>query len=201
MPPLLPSLGSLRSIPRFLNVGLVLGGLALSALAEAPKSLLPEFGTTGRQIEPKAKSGYDIRGWLPKDWVDNSSWAPVSIIYSQLKDPPADGVGAVRIDVIKVDSHHAQLTTKTGAMPYKQGTNYVVSGWVRSPSLTPAWVGFRQDEEPREFFAGKDLEVDTEWKRFSFEWTPDRDCAAWLFFNVAKAGTVDLAGIVLEEKP
>jgi hypothetical protein len=30
---------------------------------------------------------------------------------------------------------------------------------------------------------------------------PERDCAAWLQFNVPKAGTVDLAGIVLEEKP
>ena len=182
-------------------VAALLGGLALAALAEPPKSLLPEFGTTGRQIEPKAKSGYDIRGWLPKDWIDNSSWAPVSVMYSQLKDPPAEGVGAVRMEVMKVDAFNVQLTTKNGARPYKQGTTYVLTGWVRSPMLTPIWVGFRQDEEPREFFAAQDLEVDTEWKRFSFEWTPEKDCAAWLLFNVQKAGTVDLAGIALEEKP
>lgn len=197
----LASSSFLRSTPSFLRMSVVLGGLALAALAEPPKSLLPEFGNVGRQIEPKAKAGYDIRGWLPKDWVDNSSWAPVSIIYSQLKDPPAEGVGALRIDVIKVDGFHVQLTTKTGARPYKQGSTYVLTGWVRSSLLTPIWVGFRQDEEPREFFLGKDLDVDTEWKRFSVEWTPERDCAAWLLFNVPKAGTVDLAGIVLEEKP
>ena len=180
---------------------LLLGGLALAALAEAPKSLLPEFGTVGRQIEPKAKAGYDIRGWLPKDWVDNSSWAPVSVMYSQLKDVPAEGVGAVRMEVMKIDGYNVQLTTKNGARPYKQGGKYVLTGWVRSTSLTPIWVGFRQDEEPKEFFIGEDLEVDTEWKRFSLEWTPERDCNAWLFFNLQKVGTVDLAGVVLEEKP
>jgi len=150
------------SIPNLVAVAALLGGLALAALAEPPKSLLPIFGTTGRQIEPKAKSGYDIRGWLPKDWVDNSSWAPVSVMYSQLKDPPAEGVGAVRMEVMKVDAFNVQLTTKNGARPYKQGSTYVVTGWVRSPMLTPIWVGFRQDEEPREFFAAQDLEVDTE---------------------------------------
>jgi hypothetical protein len=192
---------SLRSISRVLSLVVVFGGLAFPAFAEQPKSLLPEFGTVGRQIEPKAKSGYDIRGWLPKDWVDNSSWAPVSVMYSQLKDAPAEGVGAVRVDVLKVDSHHVQLTTKNGARNYKQGSTYVLTGWVRSPTLTGVWVGFRQDEEPKDFFLGKDLDVDTEWKRFSVEWVPERDCAAWLFFNVQKVGTVDLAGIVLEEKP
>ncbi|EDY15883.1 hypothetical protein CfE428DRAFT_6575 [Chthoniobacter flavus Ellin428] len=181
-------------------MGLMLGGLALSA-EEPTKSLLPEFGTKGRQIDPKAKAGYDIRGWLPIDWVDNSSWAPVSVMYSELKDAPAPGVGAVRMEVMKVDKYQVQLTTKGGARNYKQGSTYVVTGWVRSPTLTGVWIGFRQDEEPREFFLGRDLEVDTEWKRFSVEWTPDRDCAAWLLFNVPKAGTVDLAGLAMEEKP
>jgi hypothetical protein len=191
---------SLGWIPNTLRASMVLGALTLSALAESPKSLLPVFGTEGRQIEPKAKSGYDIRGWLPKDWSDNSSWAPVSVMYSQLKDVPEEGVGAVRMEVMKVDAFQVQLTTKGGARNYKQGSTYVVTGWVRSPTLTGLWVGFRQDEEPRAFFLGRDLEVDTEWKRFTVEWVPERDCAAWLLFNVPKAGTVDLAGIVLEEK-
>jgi hypothetical protein len=194
-------LSSLRAIRRLLSVAVMPGILGLAALAEPPKSLLPEFGTVGRQIEPKAKAGYDIRGWLPKDWIDNSSWAPVSVIYSQVKDAPAEGVGAVRIDALKVDAFQVQLTTKGGARNYKQGSTYVLTGWVRSPSPTGVWVGFRQDEEPKDFFLGRDLEVDTEWKRFSIEWVPERDCAAWLFFNVPKAGAVDLAGITLEEKP
>lgn len=197
---LLAGLSSRCSIRNILTIGLVLGGLALSA-AEPPKSLLPEFGTKGRQIEPKGKAGYDIRGWLPNDWVDNSSWAPVSVMYSELKDVPAPGVGAVRMEVMKVDKYQVQLAPKGRALNYKQGTTYVVTGWVRSPTLTGMWIGFRQDEEPHEFFLGRDLEVDVEWKRFSVEWTPDQDCAAWVLFNVPKAGTVDLAGIVMEEKP
>jgi len=198
---LFPAVPSLRSIQSILSVGLVLGGPALSALAEPPKSLLPVFGTSGREFQPKAKAGYDIRGWLPKDWVDNSSWAPVSATYSQLKDAPAEGVGAVRIEVMRMDAYHVQLTTKEGARPYKQGTTYVVTGWVRSPKLTGVFVGFRQDEEPRDYYAGQDLDVDTEWKRFSLEWTPEKDCDAWLMFSIHQVGVVDLAGIALEEKP
>ena len=176
------------------------GVLVLPALAVATKSLLPEFGTTGREIQAKAKEGYDIRGWLPRDWVDNSSWAPVSATYSQLTDAPAEGIGAVRIDVTKVDGFHVQLTTKKGSLDFKQGTTYVVSGWMRSPQQTGFFVGFRANEEPRDFHAGKDLSPGTDWEKFSFEWTPENNAAAWLMFTVQKVGVVDLAGIVLAEK-
>jgi len=185
-----------------LCASVVLGSLALSALAAEPaKSLLPEFGTKGREFQPKAMQGYDIRGWLPMDWIDNSSWAPISAVYSQLNDPPKEGVGAVRIEVTKRHAFHLQMTTKDGARDYKGRTNYVVSGWVRSPLNTDVFVGFRQDQAPKDYYGGKDLYVDGEWKRFSLEWTPEKDSAAWLMFTVHKVGIVDLAGIVLEEKP
>jgi hypothetical protein len=180
-----------------LTTGILLGAWTLAALAEAPKSLLPVFGTAGREIQPKAMQGYDIRGWLPKDWVDNSSWAPVSAVYSQLNDPPEAGVGAVRIEVTKRHAYHLQMTTKEGAREYKQGTTYVVTGWVRSPQLTGVFAGFRQDEDPKNFYAGQDLYVGADWKKFSVEWTPEKDSLAWLMFTVHEVGIVDLAGIAM----
>ena len=195
-----PTFPTLRSIRNLLGVATVFGVLVLPALAVTTKSLLPEFGTKGREIQPKAKQGYDIRGWLPKDWVDNSSWAPVSATYSQLTDAPAEGVGAVRIEVTKLDGFHLQLTTKSGAMDYKAGTTYVVTGWMRSPQQTGFFVGFRADAEPRDFHAGKDFAPGTDWEKFSFEWTPENNSSAWLMFTVHNVGVVDLAGIALTEK-
>ena len=38
-------------------------------------------------------------------------------------------------------------------------------------------------------------------KRFSVEWTPGKDSAAWLMFTVHKVGIVNLVGITLIGKP
>lgn len=201
MRPLLPALVSLRLIRNILCAGALLGGSAIAALAvEPPKSLLPVFGTKGWTIQGKGMQGHDIRGWLPKDWIDNSSWAPVSAVYTQLNDAPAEGMGAVQVEVTKLHSHHLQMTTKGGARPYKQGTTYVLSGWIRGPQDADVFAGFREDDVPRKYYAGQNLVATGEWKRFSVEWTPEMDTTAWVMFSFHKVGTVDLAGIALEEK-
>lgn len=151
-------------------------------------------------MQGKGMAGYDIRGWLPKDWIDNSSWAPVSAVYTQLDDAPEKEMGAVRVEVTKRHSHHLQMTTKDSSRPYKKDTTYVLSGWIRGPVDADVYAGFRQDGEPRRYYAGQNLSATAEWKRFSVEWTPEADVTAWVMFSFHKVGTVDLAGIALEEK-
>jgi hypothetical protein len=190
-----------RLFGKMLCVAVLWGDFACAASAdEAPKSLLPVFGTKGWTIQGKGMQGYDIRGWLPKDWIDNSSWAPVSVVYTQLDDAPAPEVGAVRIEVTKLHSHHAQITTKESARPYKKDATYVLSGWIRGPQDADVYAGFRESDEPRKYYAGQLLPATAEWKRFSVEWTPEADTNAWVIFSFHKVGTVDLAGIALEEK-
>jgi hypothetical protein len=197
---LLPTLLSSRLI-RILCAGVLFGGLAIVAFAaEPPKSLLPVFGTKGWTLQGKGMPGYDIRGWLPKDWIDNSSWAPVSVVYTQLDDAPAADIGAVRVEVTKRHSHHAQMTTKDSARPYKKDTTYVLSGWIRGPEDADVYAGFRENDEPHHYYAGQNLSATAEWKRFTVEWTPEMDTTAWVMFSFHKVGTVDLAGITLEEK-
>lgn len=197
---LFPAILSPRSIPSILTAGLVLGGLVFSALAEPPKSLLPIFGTKGWTMQGKGMQGYDIRGWLPKDWIDNSSWAPVSAVYTQLDDAPEKEIGAVRVEVTKLHSHHLQMTTKSGAQPYKKDTTYVLAGWIRGPQDADVYAGFRENDEPHHYYAGQNLAATAEWQRFTVEWTPEADVTAWVMFSFHKVGAVDLAGITLEEK-
>ena len=70
----------------------------------------------------KAQPGHDIHGWLPKNWVDNSSWAPVSATYTKLTDSPDKAVGAVRIEIQKVGVGNCKLATFEGNHDYKAGT-------------------------------------------------------------------------------
>ncbi len=175
---------------------------ASSAVAEAPKSLLPAFGTEGAEFTTKAKDGHTVKGWLPTDWKDNTEWAPVSATYTKLADSPDKAAGAVQIKVEKVDEGgQLQLTTYQGISKYKKGTHYLLTGWVRSATRTSVTVGTRQMNEPYEFYHEQDLSTGPEWKKFEFAFTPAMDFSAFLMFVVREAGTVDLAGIALEEKP
>jgi hypothetical protein len=76
-----------------------------------------------------------------------------------------------------------------------------LSGWIRSAEHTGVKVGTRQINEPYEFYHEDDLTPGPEWKRFEFAFTPAMDFQAFIMFIVHDPGTVDLAGVALEEKP
>jgi hypothetical protein len=176
-------------------------GHAASASAQAPKSVLPAFGNDGAEFTIKAKDGHSTHGWLPKDWVDNSEWAAVDASYTKLMDSPDKSAGAVRIKVEKIDDGQVQLTTYGGTQKYQKGVHYVVSGWVRSPDQTVVKVGVRQINDPYEMYHEQDLNPGAVWKPFEFDFTPTTDLQAFVMFIVQNVGTVDLAGIIVVEKP
>ncbi len=176
-------------------------GLGLSAQADAPKSLLPAFGTEGAEFTVKGQNGHETKGWLPTEWKDNSEWAAVDATYTKLTDSPDKDAGAVRIKITKMDEGQLQLTTYGGIQKYKKGSHYVVTGWVRSADQITVKVGARQIAEPYEFYQENDLPTSAEWKRFEFVFTPEMDFSAFLMFVIHDVGTVDLAGVTLVEKP
>lgn len=195
----LPVSGSFKSL---LGAVVLLCGVSAAVLADVPKSLLPVFGNEGKEFTVKAKDGNTVKGWLPTDWTDNSEWAPVTATYTKLTDSPDKAAGAVRIKVEKVEEGGLlQLTTYQGNQKYKKGTKYVVSGWVRSADHTAIKVGARQMADPYEFYHEDDLSTGPEWKRFEFTFTPEKDIEALLMFVIRDAGSVDLAGVAVAEKP
>ena len=192
----------LRSIQGILATAILLSTLGLSAIAQAPKSLLPPFGNEGAEFKTKAQGSHVTKGWLPNEWQDNSEWAPVTATYSKLTDSPDKSAGAVRIKVEKVEEGgQLQLTTYGGNQKYKKGSRYAVTGWVRSPDRLSVNVGARQTAEPYEFYHEQELTTGAEWKRFEFTFTPTKDFDAFIMFVVRDPGTVDLAGVVMEVKP
>jgi carbohydrate binding protein with CBM4/9 domain len=192
---------ALRSIKSILAVTILLCGQGLSIMAQAPKSLLPAFGNEGAEFTTKAQNNNVVHGWLPNEWKDNSEWAPVSATYTKLTDSPDKATGAVRIKIEKVEEGgQLQLTTYQGNQKYQKGTHYVATGWVRSPDQTSVKLGARQMNEPYEFYHEQELPTGPEWKRFEFAFTPTMDFTAFLMFVVREVGTVDLAGVFVQEK-
>ncbi len=175
--------------------------LSAAGMAEPVKSLLPAFGNEGADFTNKAQNSHVVKGWLPTDWKDNTEWAAVTATYTKLTDAPDKAAGAVRIKVEKVDEGQLQLTTFQGNQKYKKGTRYLVTGWVRSPDKTSVKLGARQKGDPYEFYHEEELTAGPEWKRFEFAFTPAMDFEAYIMFVLREAGTVDVAGVVVVEKP
>ena len=194
-------LSPLLSFKTLLVATVMLGSLTWSAMAQTPKSLLPAFGNEGAEFTTKAQNNHVTKGWLPTDWKDNSEWAQVTATYTKLPDSPDKTAGAVRIKVEKVEDGQLQLTTFQGNQKYVKGKRYVVSGWLRSPDKSGVKIGARQKTEPYEFYHEEELTTGAEWKRFEFAFTPAMDLEAFLMFIVREPGTVDVAGVMVEEKP
>ena len=192
--------------PQLLNqllagtIALLLAPLAPQLLAESPMSLLPVFGGQGYMFNNMSKDNHSITGWLPKKWCDNSRWAAVNAVYTQLQDPPKPEITALRIDVQAVDEGHRQLTSFDGNSAYKQGVSYVISGWVRSAGSSTIKVGVRAEDESHAFYVQEDVKGTAEWKPFEILFTPEKDCQGWVMFVMKQAGSVDLAGISVVEK-
>lgn len=189
------------SLKGLLAAAVFVCALSASGMAEPAKSLLPAFGNEGADFTTKAQNTHVVKGWLPTDWKDNSEWAAVSATYTKLTDSPDKAAGAVRIKVEKVEDGQLQLTSFQGNQKYAKGKHYVVSGWVRSAEKTGVKVGARQKGDPYEFYHEEELTTGPEWKKFEFAFTPAMDLEAFMMFIVREAGTVDLAGLSVAEKP
>src|SRR5215208_506795 len=92
-----------RSGLRHILLAALLAG-SLTELRAEPVSRVPDFGTAGYQFNRASKDDHVVKGWLPKDWVDNSKWAAVNATYTKLEDAPEKGLGAVRIEAKNIDS-------------------------------------------------------------------------------------------------
>jgi len=177
-------------------LALLLTGLAIPA-QDKPASLLPAFGSEGREFTAKAQGGKAIKGWLPTGWDDNSDWAQLAVTYTKLKDGPKDGVTAVRIEVKDFSEGQLQLTSFSGKRVFKKGVKYAIEGALRGSAEFK--VGVRQPGDPYEFYVEQELTGGKEWKSFKFEFTFDADKEGFVMFVMPANGTIDLAGVAVRE--
>lgn len=181
---------------RFLVAALLVAGLPAWA-QDKPTSLLPVFGTEGRDFTAKAQGGKAIKGWLPTGWDDNSGWATLAVTYMQIKDGPKEGITAVRIEVKDQSDGQLQLTSYSSKRVFKKGVKYAIEGSLRGSAEFK--VGVRQPGEPYEFYVEQELSGGKEWKAFKFEFKFEADKEALIMFVMPGNGTIDLAGVTVRE--
>ena len=163
-------------------------------------SLVPIFGLEGTEFTTKAQNDNVVHGWLPKDWDDNSEWAPISATYTKLADSPDKELAAVQIKIEKMAEGQLQLTSYDGNRVYgTKGKSLSRVRAVRSAGHLAISVLVRQSEDPYELHAEQEFDTDLAWKPFEFKFTPDKDYKAIIMLAVKNIGTIDIAGIVVTE--
>jgi hypothetical protein len=189
------------ALRNLLFAALLATGLGEGLRAEPPVAgRLSVFGTAGYQFNRASKDDHVVKGWLPKDWVDNSKWAAVNATYTKLEDPPEKGIGAVRIEAKNIDSGQLQLTNFEGNKQYVKGTKYVITGWIRGTMNTTIKVGMREEGEAKAFLDEIHLTGAPQWRPFELLFAPAKDLDAVLMVVMREPGTIDLAGLALTEK-
>lgn len=183
-----------------LLAALLAGGLGTALQAEPAASRVPVFGGPGYQFNRASKDSHVVKGWLPKDWVDNSKWAAVNATYTKLEDPPEKGVGAVRIEAKDIDSGQLQLTTFEGTKQFFKDAKYIITGWVRGTSNSTVKIGIRDEGEPKGFLAEMHITGAPEWRPFEVLFNPEKDCDGILMLVMRDPGSVDIAGLAVKEK-
>ncbi len=138
-----------------------------------------------------------VRGQLPIEWQDNSTWADVDVSYSVA---PGEGVGgsrALRIEVGKCASGRVQLINRSVAP--RPGQVIRLSLALRSPQLKSVEVLFRQAGPPYKTYWSRTLEARPRWRSRTFEF-PVRfnDPGCYLMLGVGSTGTLYVDNVRVE---
>jgi uncharacterized protein (TIGR03437 family) len=105
-----------------------------------------------------------ISGNVALGWIDNSSWADVTVSYSEDTNNPHGGVSAQKVDVQAVRSGAVQLTQPIAVIP---GRTYTMTAWLRGQPGTSVNLILQQQAAPYTYYALTPAQVTGDWKQFS----------------------------------
>ena len=97
-------------------------------------------------------------------WIDNSSWADVTVSYSEDTNNPHGGVSAQKVDVQAVRSGAVQLTQPIAVIP---GRTYTMTAWLRGQSGTSVNLILQQQAAPYTYYALTPAQLTGDWRQFS----------------------------------
>jgi hypothetical protein len=105
-----------------------------------------------------------ISGNVAIGWNDNSSWADVTVTYSQDTDNPHGGTAAQMVDVLGVTSGAVQLVQPITVIP---GATYTFAVWLRGqPGMTVNLI-LQNQNAPYNYYASTPAPLSADWQQFS----------------------------------
>ena len=105
-----------------------------------------------------------VSGSIAAGWTDNSSWADVTVSYSEDTDHPHGGVSSQKVSVQAVRSGAVQLVQPMSVIP---GRTYTMTVWLRGQSNMNVNLILQQDNQPYTYYAQTPVQLTGGWRRFS----------------------------------
>jgi uncharacterized protein (TIGR03437 family) len=105
-----------------------------------------------------------ISGNVAIYWNDNSSWADVTVTYSEDTDNPHGGTAAQMVDVQAVASGAVQLVEPVTVIP---GANYTLAVWLRGEPGMSVSVILQNQNAPYNYYASAAATLSADWQQFS----------------------------------
>jgi uncharacterized protein (TIGR03437 family) len=105
-----------------------------------------------------------ISGNVAINWNDNSSWADVTVIYSEDTGNPHGGTAAQLVDVQAVASGAVQLIQPITVIP---GATYTFAVWLRGQPGMRVNVILQNQNAPYNYYASTPAALTADWQQFS----------------------------------
>jgi uncharacterized protein (TIGR03437 family) len=105
-----------------------------------------------------------ISGNVAIGWNDNSSWADVTVTYSEDTNNPHGGIAAQMVDVQAVTSGAVQLVEPVTVIP---GATYTFSVWLRGQAGMTVNVILQDQNSPYTYWAETPATLSADWQQFS----------------------------------
>jgi uncharacterized protein (TIGR03437 family) len=134
--------------------GIHVGGFLQSVLSNP--GFEPPFVSVG-QTNP-------ISGKVAVAWNDNSSWANVTVAYSEDTTNPHGGTAAQMVDVQAVVSGAVQLVQPVTVIP---GATYTMTVWLRGQSGMTVNVILQNQNPPYNYYASTPAALSADWGQFT----------------------------------
>lgn len=139
---------------------------ALAAAQQAPKLMNPGFEAPFNAVRPTGATDNEhakITGDVANGWIDNSSWAPVGIVYGQERNNPHRGQSAQRIEIKSIIDGAVQFVQPVRVT---EGGVYRFGIWMRGAPGTTLLLYLRQGPSPYTIYAQAGADLSDKWQQF-----------------------------------
>jgi hypothetical protein len=169
--------------------------LALTTSSATAQQLLNgDFEGSFQPVKVQPDTKATIQGEVALNWQDESSWANVSVVYSQDATGGHAKTSAQKIEVKSITSGAVQFAQ---SVQLKAGT-YQISAWVRADKPSQGTLLLRQTGAPYSIYGTVSIAASTEWTQVSLSGDVTADGYCFVMFIPGAPGTFWLDDVALQ---
>lgn len=127
-----------------------------------------------------------VSGVIAAPWADDSSWAPVTVKYSEETEAPHSGKSCQKVEVREV------APGKDARVQFVQEVNlpvdqrHRVSCWIRADRSTEIDIALRQKLWPYTYYGVNKVTINDAWKKIEVSGTPKVAGTTFVMLKISK---------------